>query len=83
MQVANMTDLKRWEEWRTCNDSARASQPKQQVFGAAVLDLIEKALPGDKLISVRQMVWSLLRWEANSRPGAADCAKVLTAALFN
>jgi serine/threonine protein kinase len=79
--TSTITDSKRWEEWRSCKDSGRISQPKQGAFGRALRGLIDEGLPGDAYLSVRDMVWSLLSWDGTLRPSAERCVRVLTAAL--
>jgi serine/threonine protein kinase len=79
--TSTITDSERWEEWRSCQNSARISQPKQKAFGQALRGLINEGLPGHAYLSVRNMVWSLLSWDRNLRPSGERCVGVLTAAL--
>jgi serine/threonine protein kinase len=79
--TSTITDSERWEEWRTCKDSARISQPTQNDFGQGLRGLIDKGLPGHAYLCVRDMVWSLLSWDGKLRPSAEQCVRVLTAAL--
>jgi serine/threonine protein kinase len=79
--TSSFTDSERWEEWRTCKNSARISQSKQHAFGQALRGLMDEGLPGDAYLSVRDMVWSLLSWDGNLRPSGEQCVGVLTAAL--